>query len=183
MTELLAGPPPAEAIAAMVGIPGVRITPSILATQSGPDGDLGPEHAGAVLMLQATFVDPAGAAAFWAASVPLMAALAGAPGFIRRFSFPDGPSITLIALWRTIDDARAFAATPGHRAAVAGLYRERWQYSHFSALWELRTDHGRVVFCTDCDAVSPASARHCQGCGAALLDPYAGTSTAMPASR
>jgi hypothetical protein len=80
VTDLLVQPPPPQAIAAMVAIPGVEITPTILATQSGPEGHLGPEAAGAVLMLQATFADPDGAAGFWAAAVPLMAALADAPG-------------------------------------------------------------------------------------------------------
>jgi heme-degrading monooxygenase HmoA len=173
VTELLVSPPPAEAIAAMVGIPGTAITPTILATQAGPDGHLGPEAAGAVLLLQATFVSEEGAAGFWAAAVPLMEALADAPGFIRRFSFPDGPTITLIALWRTLDDAQAFAASPRHRAAVRELYAKRWQYSHFSAVWELASSHDRVVFCTECDAVTPASAGACSACGTPFVDVFA----------
>jgi heme-degrading monooxygenase HmoA len=173
MTELLVGPPPADAIATMAALPGTQITPTILATQQGPDGDLGPECAGAVLMLQATFADPAGAAAFWTAAVPLMALLETAPGFIRRYSFPDGPSVTLLALWRTAADARAFAATPEHRAAVRELYAQRWQYSHFAALWEMTANHDRMIFCTDCDAVTAASQGVCSGCGAALTDVYA----------
>jgi hypothetical protein len=173
MTELLVAPPPAEAIATMAALPGTQIAPTMLATQQGPDGHLGPECAGAILMLQATFADPAGAAGFWAAAVPLMALLGTAPGFIRRYSFPDGPSITLIALWRTAADARAFAATPEHHAAVRELYARRWQYSHFSALWEISANHDRVVFCTECDAVTPAAQKVCSGCGAALIDVYA----------
>ena len=66
MTELLVSPPPADAIAAMVAVPGTQISPSILATQRGPDGARGPESAGAILVLQGTFVDPAGAAAYQA---------------------------------------------------------------------------------------------------------------------
>jgi heme-degrading monooxygenase HmoA len=126
-----------------------------------------------VLILQATFATAEGAAAFWGAAVPLMAALADAPGFIRRWSFPDGPSITLIALWRSVDDARAFGASPAHRAASADLFRERWQYSHFSALWELCSDHGRVVLCPACEATTRLPARRCRGCGAPIADPYA----------
>src|ERR1700737_3880488 len=100
----------------MAAIPHIKLKPSILVTQQGPDGELGPESAGAILMLEATFTDPEGAKSFWAAAVPLMELLDSAPGFIRRFSFPDGPSVTLIALWRTAADAAAFAATPQHRA-------------------------------------------------------------------
>lgn len=173
MDELLTLPPPAEAIMAMVALPGVQITPTILATQRGPEGHLGPEAAGAILMLQATFADPDGAARFWAAAVPLMELLEAAPGFVRRYSFPDGPSITLLAFWRTAADAKAFAATPQHRAVVRDLYEQRWQYSHFSAIWEMTSNHGRVIFCTGCDAVTPATEHRCSGCGAELVDIYA----------
>lgn len=157
----------------MSAIPGMQIAPTILATQQGPDGHLGPEEAGAILMLQATFVDPEGAAAFWHAAVPLMALLETAPGFIRRFSFPDGPSITLLALWRTAADAHAFGASPEHRAAVRDLYRHRWQYSHFSAVWELSSNHGRQVFCPQCPSVTPAAAGACEGCGTPFVDVHA----------
>ena len=172
MTELLTAPPPPEAIAAMVAIPRTAIVPSILATQQGPDGGLGPESAGAILVLQATFADPDGAASFWEAAVPLMELLASAPGFIRRYSFPDGPTVTLIALWRTAADARAFAATPQHRATVRALYAHRWQHSHFSAIWEMTSNHGRMIFCDECDGVTPAGEQACRGCSAPLLDVY-----------
>jgi heme-degrading monooxygenase HmoA len=172
MTELLTAPPPPEAIAAMAAIPRTAIVPNILATQQGPDGNLGPESAGAILVLQATFADPAGAASFWEAAVPLMELLASAPGFIRRYSFPDGPTVTLIALWRTGADARAFAATPEHRATVRSLYEHRWQHSHFSAIWEMTSNHGRLIFCEHCDGVTPAGEQLCRGCGSPLLDVY-----------
>lgn len=171
--ELLTQPPPPDAIAAMTAIAGVGIAPTILATQSGPDGRLGPEAAGAILMLQATFAAPDGAARFWEAAVPLMALLETAPGFIRRYSFPDGPSITLLAFWRSAEDAKRFARTPEHRAAARHLYEQRWQYSHFSAIWEMSSNHGRVVFCTRCPAVTPASDRVCRGCRTELIDVYA----------
>lgn len=172
MTELQTLPPPQEAIMAMLAIPNVQISPTILATQQGPDGEFGPESAGAILILQATFTSAQGAQNFWAAAVPLMELLATAPGFIRRYSFPDGPSITLIALWRTVADAKSFAATPQHRAAVRDLYRHRWQHSHFSALWEMTSNHGRMVFCDQCDGVTPASKGACGSCGAAITDIY-----------
>jgi hypothetical protein len=173
VTDLISAPPPATAIAAMAAIPGIQLTPSILATQAGPDGHLGPEEAGAILVLQATFADAAGAAAFWKAAVGLMERLATAPGFIRRYSFPDGPCITLLAFWHTAADAHAFAAAPEHRAAVRELYRQRWQYSHFSAIWEMTANHGRLIFCPSCEAIVPAAERACTGCGTAFADPYA----------
>ncbi|CAN5533384.1 hypothetical protein BH20ACT2_BH20ACT2_10370 [soil metagenome] len=171
MVDLLVAPPPPGAIAAMAAIPRLAITPSILVTQHGPgeDGQLGPEAAGAILVLQATFADQDGANHFWDAAVGLMALLAHAPGFIRRYSFPDGPTITLIALWRTVDDARGFASTPEHRAAVQGLYRHGWQHTHFSVLWELTSNHGRIAFCS-CGTTTPVTDGSCGSCGQPLLD-------------
>jgi hypothetical protein len=101
-----------------------------------------------------------------------MELLATAPGFIRRFSFPDGPHFTLIALWRTAADARAFAATPQHRAAVRNLIAQRWQHTHFSAIWEMASNHGRVIFCDHCPAVTALPAEACPKCGGALVDPF-----------
>src|SRR5665213_3813463 len=172
MAELLTLPPTPEAITAMIGIPKMSIEPTILATQQGPDGDLGPESAEAILILQATFSRADGAEKFWAAAVPLMESLASAPGFIRRYSFPDGPIITLIALWRTAADAKSFADSPQHRAAVRDLYQQRWQYSHFSAVWEMAANHGRVIFCDRCDGITAASEGACNGCGVPLTDVY-----------
>lgn len=168
MAELLTLPPPMDAIVGMAAIPGIAIESSVLVTQSGPDADLGPEGAGAVLMLQATFTDEERAARFWEAAVVLMELLASAPGFIRRYSFPDGPAITLIALWRTVGDAKAFAAGPEHRAAVRDLYAQRWQHTHFSAIWELVSNHGRIAFC-ECGATAPAADAVCGACGASLV--------------
>jgi hypothetical protein len=172
MTELLILPPPPEAIAAMAALPRSQIVPTVLGTQQGPDGHLGPEAAGAILVLQATFTDPEGSATFWKALVPLFELLESAPGFIRRYGFGDGPHNTLIAFWRTAAEARAFAARPEHRAAVRGLYQQRWQHSHFAAIWEMTTNHDRMIFCPGCQAVTPASHRKCSGCGAELFDSY-----------
>ena len=173
MVELLTQPPPPEAIARMTAIEGVRVTPTVVATQEGPDRHLGPEAAGAVLILQATFVDQDRAAEFWAAAAGLMEHLASAPGFIRRFNFTDGPHYTLIALWRTVDDAHAFFSSAEHQAAMTELYRQRWQYSHFAGLWQTTTPRERVIFCQLCDGVTPATAGRCVGCGTELFDPYA----------
>jgi heme-degrading monooxygenase HmoA len=175
MIELLMQPPPPEAIARMTAIEGVRITPTILATQQGPERHLGPEAAGAVLILQATFADESRAAEFWSTAAGLMEQLATAPGFIRRVNFTDGPHYTLIAFWRSREDADAFFSSDHHQAAMHDLFRNRWQYSHFAALWEMTTPRQRVIFCQQCDGVTPATAGTCSGCGTDLFDPYAVT--------
>src|SRR5664280_1338958 len=112
VAELLTAPPPLEAIVAMAAIPHVQIAPTVLATQQGPAGELGPEAA----------------------------------------------------------EAKSFAATPEHRVAVRNLYKQRWQYSHFSALWEMTSNHGRVVFCDRCDGITAVSEGSCSGCGVPLID-------------
>ena len=173
MIELLTQPPPMEAIASMTAVDGVCVKPTVLGTQQGPDGHLGPEAAGAVLILQATFVDAERAAEFWFTAAGLIERLAEAPGFIRRFNFTDGPHYTLIALWRTMSDARTFFSGPEHQAAMHNLFVHRWQYSHFAALWEMTTPRQRVIFCQECDGVTPATAGSCAGCGTELFDPFA----------
>jgi heme-degrading monooxygenase HmoA len=173
MLELLTMPPPPELIAKLTAIKGVRIAPTVLTTQQGPDGHLGPEAAGAVLILQATFVDKQGAERFWLKAAELFELLAAAPGFIRRFSFADGPLGMLIAFWRTAADAHAFFSSNEHQAAMRDLYRQRWQYTHFAALWEMTTPHHRVIFCQHCDGVTPATESVCIGCGTELFDPFA----------
>lgn len=172
MAEPQTFPPPPEVIAAMHVMPRTEMAPTMLVIQEGPDGELGPEAAGAILILQATFTSEEGARHFWEAALPLMTQLADAPGFIRRYSFPVQRAITLIALWRTIDDARRYAASPEHRAASRALFAGRWQHSHFSALWEMRTNHGRVFICDGCGATTKAPADTCQSCGAPIIDLY-----------
>ena len=49
----------------MSAINGLRVVPAMLNTQSGPERHLGPENAGAILVLQGTFVDEARFAEFW----------------------------------------------------------------------------------------------------------------------
>jgi heme-degrading monooxygenase HmoA len=178
MIELLSQPPPPEAIARMTAIDGVRIVPTVLGTQRGPDGHLGPEAAEAVLILQATFVDEAGAARFWLAAATLMEHLATAPGFIRRFNFADGPHYTLIALWRSAADATTFFSSDAHQAAMRALHEQRWQYTHFAGLWQMITPRQREIFCVHCDGVTPATAGVCAGCGTELFDPFASASHA-----
>ena len=176
MLELLTTPPPSEEIARMTAIEGVRMIPTMLTTQEGPDRHLGPEGAGAVLILQATFVDEGRAVCFWQQAALLVEKLATTPGFIRRFNFIDGPHYTLIALWRTPADANAFFASEEHQVAMRELFRNRWQYSHFAGLWEMTAPRQRVIFCQHCDGVTPASDGHCRSCGIELYDPFARSS-------
>jgi hypothetical protein len=82
--DLVTGPPPTEATKAMAAIDGLRSVPTMLNTQPGPERHLGPESAGAILILQGTFAREERFREFWTHAVALMAQLADAPGFIRR---------------------------------------------------------------------------------------------------
>jgi hypothetical protein len=180
MTELLQHPqPPAGVIEKLMAAPTVHIAPGMIVTQDGEVcGDLGPEAAGAILMLQATFTDETKAAAFWEAAFPLLELSGRHPGFIRAFRFAAGPTITMFVLWKTLGDAEAFGASAEHRAAVRDLYKHRWQYSHFARLWEVASEHDRVVFCDRCEGITPVSQGACVSCGVTLLDPFSPSSPA-----
>ena len=158
MVELLTQPPPMDVIARMVAIDGVQVTPTIVASQQGPDRHLGPEAAGAILILQATFVDEDRAAGFWRTAAGLMEKLATTPGFIRRYNFTDGPHYTLFAFWRTAADAHAFFSSGEHQAAMHELFEHRWQYSHFAGLWECAAP------APACDLLSALRWRHARHC-------------------
>lgn len=175
MTELLAHPqPPPAVIEKLMASPTTQIAPSMIISQDGDvSGHLGPEAAGAVLMLQATFTDEAKAAAFWEAAFPMLELSGKMPGFIRAYRFALGPMITMFVLWTTLEDARAFGESPEHRAVVRELYRHRWQYSHFARLWEVASEGDRLVFCDGCDGITPAARGSCDSCGAPIADPFA----------
>jgi heme-degrading monooxygenase HmoA len=172
VTELLTLPPPRKRSRRWPPSPTRRSLPPCPAPSRDQTG-ASARRPRARSFLQATFTDADGSAAFWKALVPLFGLLESAPGFIRRYGFGDGPHNTLIAFWRTAEDARAFAARPEHRAAVRHLYQQRWQHSHFAAIWEMSASHDRMIFCADCPAVTPAARQQCSGCGADLEPPQA----------
>jgi hypothetical protein len=99
-----------------------------------------------------------------------MALLNTAPGFIRSYGFGDGPTSTFMVFWRTADDAKAFAARPEHRQAMRDLSEQRWEYSHFAGMWEMTSNHERVIFCPECPVISSATERRCPGCGTEIFD-------------
>jgi heme-degrading monooxygenase HmoA len=172
--DLITAAPPADAIAAMTAINGLQVVPALLNTQSGPESHLGPESAGAILVLQGTFVDEAKFAEFWMTVVELMVLLATTPGFIRRYNFADGPHYTLIALWRSVEDAHAFFGSAEHRAAMRTTFERRWNYTHFAGLWTVAQSRQRLFFCQACDGVTASTEARCAGCGTPLLDPFGG---------
>jgi heme-degrading monooxygenase HmoA len=173
--RLQANPPPDEVREQMAAIPGVRFTAGSVTGQAGPEAALGPESAGALLVLHATFDAEQSVEPFWEANLPVLQRLADAPGFIRRISVVDGDSVYLIAFWRSEEDARQFAALVEHRAAVRAL-AGRIEYSHFVGLWSASSLHARRFFCV-CGASTPAPSTTCRGCGEPLADVFATDAT------
>jgi heme-degrading monooxygenase HmoA len=170
--DLVTGPPPEHATSAMSAIQGVRIVPVMLNTQSGPEAHLGPERTGAILILQGTFAEQDRFDEFWETVVVLMELLATAPGFIRRYNFADGPHYTLMAWWRSVEDAHAFFARPEHQAAMRTTFERRWNYTHFAGLWQVSSPRQRLFFCQSCDGITPSTESCCTGCGTPLDDPF-----------
>jgi len=166
--------PPGDDVKAMVGaIPGVRFTPGVVVGQEGPDGHLGPEAAGAVLILHVTLADENGADRFWRTTTSVKQSLPEAPGFIRLFSLFEGVNGYLVAFWRTVDDAQAFAKSQRHQAAMDAFDRDHFQYSHFVGLFRAERAHRRNIYCEECGRATPMPAKVCCGCGNPLHDVFA----------
>ncbi|HET6811585.1 MAG TPA: hypothetical protein VFH50_11310 [Acidimicrobiales bacterium] len=166
--------PPSDEVRAMVAaIPGVRFNQGVIVGQDGPEAHRGPEQAGAILILHMTVCDEAAADRFWRTTTAVKQTLPGAAGFIRLFSFFDGPSGYLVAFWQSPEHAQAFAASPAHRAAMAALDDEHFEYSHFVGLWTSHSVHDRSIYCEQCGTATPAPAGQCRGCGHDLVDVFA----------
>ena len=165
--------PPSDEIKGLVGaIPGVRFTPGVVVGQDGPECRVGPEGAGAILVLHTTAADDDAAERFWRTTTAVKQQLPGAAGFIRLFSLFDGLSGYLVAFWRTVEDAQAFAAGHHHRAAVAALRRERFEYSHFVGLWKAHAIHPRTIYCELCGTATPVPTDACSSCANPLHDVF-----------
>ena len=166
--------PPSDDVKAMVGaIPGVRFTPGVVVGQEGPEGHLGPEAAGAVLILHVTLADESAADRFWHTTTSVKQSLPEAPGFIRLFSLFEGVNGYLVAFWRTAADAHSFAKSQRHQEAMDSFDHDHFQYSHFVGLFTADRTHHRTVYCEACGSATLMPAAVCTGCGNALHDVFA----------
>lgn len=162
----------------VAAIPGVRFNPGVVVGQDGPEAYLGPEAAGAILILHMTAADEVAADRFWRTTTAVKQQLPNAAGFIRLFSFFDGPSGYLVAFWRSVEDAQAFAQSQTHRDAMTALDRERFEYSHFVGLWKAHSVHQRNIYCDQCGTANRAPAAQCSSCGNELDDIFRQSSVA-----
>jgi hypothetical protein len=171
MAELGNYPPEGAAVAAMSTIPGLRFTPGTVVGVEGPV-PVGPEEAGAILVLASSLSDSEKAQQFWLQAAETTRVARESPGFLRFIAFSDGLIYYGIGFWRTLEEAQAYARTQSHRSAVAALYRTGSQYSHFAGLWTAATNSGRHFFCDRCGTPSLAPTEQCSSCGQPLIDGF-----------
>jgi hypothetical protein len=165
-------PPTHEAGAIVSEIPGVRFTEVPVLAIDGPDGSLGPESAGAVLHLHMTMVDEEKTRAFWKQVAITLRAAADAPGLIRFVAIADGLSQDAVAWWRTVDDAKAFARSEAHRAAMAEMDELGFEYTHFAGLWQQVERRERHAHCDVCGSDNTMPTERCRSCGAEIADVF-----------
>lgn len=165
-------PPSAENEALFAEIPGLRQTPIPVVGFDGPDGDLGPEAAGAVLVLHVTMVDEERTQAFWRQVALTCKEASQTPGFIRMVAFFDGAANWALGFWRTVEDAQAFARSGVHLGAIAEMHEKNFEYSHFAGLFQPVAPRARHAYCDSCgtEVVMPANA--CPLCGTDIADVF-----------
>ena len=179
MAELGQYHPEGETAERMGRLKGVRFTPGMVF--SVEKETVGPEAAGAVLVLQNTLDTDAKARQFWARTATTVEAAIEAPGFIRLIGFGDGPENYALAFWRTIEDAQAYAKAMPHREAVKELHATGNQYSHFAGLFAASAPRKRHIFCDECIVENDASRTTCAQCGNPLVDSFAQRGATVPA--
>lgn len=170
--SLQAFPPNAANEALFAEIPGLRQTPIPVVGFDGPDGHLGPEAAGATLVLHMTMVNEERTQHFWHQVALTCKAASQSPGFIRMVAFFDGMANWAIGFWRTVEDARSFARGRAHLDAIGDMRRRQFEYSHYAGLWQPVQVRSREAYCEQCGAETLMPAAACQGCGLELTDVF-----------
>lgn len=165
-------PPTEEAGGIVAQIPGVRFTEVPVLAVSGPQGHLGPEAAGAILHLHMTMIDEEKTKAFWLQVALTLKEAADAPGLIRFVAITDGLSQDAIGWWRTVEDAKSFAASAVHQSAIDEMNKVGFEYTHFAGLWQLVEPRHRHVYCDECGTKNTLPSDACRQCGGALADVF-----------
>lgn len=172
MAELQIFPPSPDNEALLAQIAGIRQTPIPVAGFDGPDGHLGPEAAGAVLILHMTMVDPERTQAFWRQVALTCKAASETNGFIRMIAFFDGAANWALAFWRTVAAAQAFARSRVHLDAIADMHAQSFEYTHFAGLFAPVEARTRQAYCDSCGAEAFMPAEVCPSCGNGLADVF-----------
>lgn len=153
-------------------LPQRRMTPGHVGGLDGPEGNAGPEQAGALTLVYGSFADAESAQRGFRSFTDAQRALLETPGFLRWLSFADGPHGYGLGLWRGAADADAFARGSFHRRIVAEQRREPFEYSQFAGVYTAERASRRTYSCPGCRTVTAAPARGCDGCGRTLDDGF-----------
>ena len=172
-TDVRAFAPSAETMSyGMATLPQRRLTPGAVGGLDGPAGPLGPESAGALTLTYGAFADDANAQRGYRHFTDMQASMLSADGFVRWFSFADGPHGYGLGLWRTADEALAFVRGTAHREAVATQHREPFEYSQFAGIWTAHTIGRRTMHCPSCGGRAVPPEHACNRCGRRLDDGF-----------
>jgi hypothetical protein len=151
-------------------LPQRRMTPGAVGGLDGPAGPLGPEVAGALTLTFGAFADDANAQRGYRHFTDMQVSMLSADGFVRWFSFADGPHGYGLGLWRTAEQALAFVRGDAHRDAVAEQHRQPFEYSQFAGIWTAHTIGRRTMHCPSCGGRAVPPERGCGRCGRRLDD-------------
>jgi len=165
-------PPDADNEKLLGAIPGIRQTPIPVIGFDGPDGHVGPEGAGAVLVLHMTMVDEELTQRFWRQVAFTCQAASASPGFIRMVAFFDGAANWALGFWRRVEDAQAFAKSRTHLDAVKEMHEVGFEYTHYAGIWQPVEPRSRQAYCDACGEETLMPAEHCSRCGRELADVF-----------
>jgi len=158
--------------AAQQAVPGARATPGVVGALSG-SSPVGPEAAGALILLHTTFADDDGAQRGYRLFTEMKAHMLASPGFLHWFTFSDGPNAYALGLWRTVEEVTAFIRSDAHRAMASEQRQRPFEYSQFAGMWTAAHLGDRCIYCERCHHATAAPAERCAGCGNALDDTFA----------
>lgn len=164
--------PPDEQTIAIQRQAGHRVVPGAIIVLDGA-GAGGPEQAGALSLVYATFNDNANAQRGYRRFAAIQHDLVAAPGFLRWITFVDGVHGYALGMWRRAKDVEAFVRSDVHRRMVREPLTDPFEHSQFAGVWTTVTPTRRTLTCDGCSGPTPAPARRCAVCGAALHDPFA----------
>ncbi len=166
-------PPSPENEVLFAQIPGFRQTPIPVVAFDGPEGDRGPEAAGAILVLHMTMVDDnERTQRFWRQVALTSRAASETPGFMRMIAFFDGAANWALGFWRRVEDAQQFARSRSHLEAVKEMHEANFEYMHYAGIWQPVETRARHAYCDGCGAEVVMPAATCPSCGRPLVDVF-----------
>ncbi|MBV9485938.1 MAG: hypothetical protein JO246_07755 [Frankiaceae bacterium] len=176
MADAAAFAPDQDTIAyGMEVLPQRLMTPGMVGTLIGP-GNAGPEMAGALSLVYASFADAERAQHGFRAFTDAQRSMLDAPGFLRWITFADGPHGFGLGWWRSADDAIAWSRGEAHRRYVADQRATGFELSQYAGIFTTHTVGARRYYCPRCGESSVADVSACP-CGESLDDGFAPSPT------